>query len=334
MAAIEAAKLSIEMFNRVDGAHSKPAALILNAQAWELFSKAVLIKKRENIYLRDGTSITGEKCLNKMVYVYKVIGQKEGETIGQIISLRNEATHDVLPPIPEEIEMHLMYLSLRFFHSTLRVQFPTYFKLFDRNFLSVSFRELTFYSEKVSRLLRNARKYNRKENKLLYLLDRGCGFMGGTQRNRMVSYDEWQQRLRALPRKARPSRHLAIYRYINKQDDVRIIPVEVPRGHRPSVRIEKTKDPLAPVMVEKSDLETDWPYFTKDFAKKIGRSQNYTSRLLKDIGVRADKTMCVSVRMNPSGSSVPKYNDRALGWVKVFLDKQPAYNPYHSRMKP
>ena len=43
--AINAAKLSIEMFNRVDGVHSDQAAIIFNAQAWELLAKAVLIKR-------------------------------------------------------------------------------------------------------------------------------------------------------------------------------------------------------------------------------------------------------------------------------------------------
>ena len=100
--AINAAKLSIEMFNRVDATHSDQAAIIFNAQAWELLAKAVLIKRRANILEADGKSISGEKAVTRLEHILHKISREENQTIQQIISLRNEALHNIYPELDQE----------------------------------------------------------------------------------------------------------------------------------------------------------------------------------------------------------------------------------------
>ena len=70
LTAINAAKFCIDSFNRVDGNHNQQAALIFNAQAWELLAKGYLIRKKEKIYYKSNESITAESAMNKLLYVY------------------------------------------------------------------------------------------------------------------------------------------------------------------------------------------------------------------------------------------------------------------------
>lgn len=149
LTAINAAKMSIEMFNKVDSKHSDQAALIFNAQAWELFAKGICIRRNNNIYNKDGSTITAESAVNRLQHQHGLINSEENKTIQQVISLRHEAIHGILPNIDEEIITHLMYYSLRTFHRLLKENFRTYFSNFDKNYLSIAFKEYTFYSHKV-----------------------------------------------------------------------------------------------------------------------------------------------------------------------------------------
>ena len=189
MTSIDAAKLGIEMFNRVEGAHSRQAALIFNAQAWELFAKGVLIKSKINIYKSDGTSLSGEVSVHKLYSRLHMLNEVESQTIQQIFSLRNEAVHHVLSEIPDEILTHLMYFSLKIFHKLLKEQFPSYFKEFDKNYLSIAFREHTFYSHRVKKLYSSSKKAGTPNNNLLYLLDRACRYGADSDESeKMLSY--------------------------------------------------------------------------------------------------------------------------------------------------
>ena len=105
--------VSIEIFNRVDSVHKTQGALIFNAQAWELLAKGLLIRNKEDIFLKGGSTITAEKAINKLRFDFNKISKEEAGVIQQIISLRHEAVHNILPKIPDEILTHLMYFSIK-----------------------------------------------------------------------------------------------------------------------------------------------------------------------------------------------------------------------------
>lgn len=325
---IKAAKLSLEMFNRIETEHSKQAALIFNSQSWELFAKGLLIRNKINIYNSDGTTITAEKAVNKLFHKFKIISQEENKTIQQIISLRNEALHGILPEIDQEIITHLLYFSLNTFHRILKEKFKTYFSEFDKNFLAISFKDFTFYSHKVSKLLSNSKKFGYENNRLLYLLDRACEYAENEASNSMKSYEKWKEKIKKLPRKSRVSRHLSIYDYMTKQEDIRFIPVAVTRGYKPEIEIKKTNDPLAPVLIKKTDPNIDYPNFTSDIAEKINKNISFVSKMARKLNIIDNPDYCTRIKTNRRGGGLPKYNDKALNYIKDYLSKKPDFNPY------
>lgn len=326
--AIKAAKMSIEMFNRVDVGHYQQAALIFNSQAWELLSKAICIKGKQSIIYKNGNSFTAEKSINLIQHKFGKITSEENKTIQQIISLRNEALHNILPEVDQEIITHLMYFSLRCFHKVLKENFKSYFSGFDKNYLSISFKDHTFYSHKATKLMALSKKFSSDKNRLLYLLDRGCKFAEKEENEKMEEYDHWKQKIKKLPRKSRVSRHLSLYDYINSQDDVRFIPVEVSRGYKPEVEVKKSKNPLSPVLIKKSDPNIDFPHLTGEIANKIGKNLNFTAKALNKLGMKENREYCAKIRTNKSGGAVYKYNDKALNFIKNYLETHPDFNPY------
>lgn len=150
--AINAAKLSIEMFNRIEPIHWKESVLILNAQSWELLLKGVLVKRKQLIYESDGKTITAEKALNKVLHGLNIISINDAKTVGQILSLRHEAMHSLLPAIDDEILTHLIYFSITGFNELIKKEFKSLKNLFEKNYLSVALKNHTFYSNKVEKL--------------------------------------------------------------------------------------------------------------------------------------------------------------------------------------
>ena len=328
--ATKAAKMSIEMFNRVDVVHKDSAALIFSAQSWELLAKGLLIKEKgiDCIKLKDGKSITGEKAVNKIQYELKKIKKEEASVVQQIISLRNEAMHDVLPKIPSEIITHLLYFSTKAFRQILKENFNTYFKKdFNQNFLSISFNNHTFYSDKVGKLFADSKKYSSEKNRLLYLLDRGVDFANKPLAYSMQNFFSWQEKIRKMPRKSRISMHLPIYKHINTSEDVRFVPVELKRGYKAEVNVTRTKNEAASVLVKKTDPNKDYPYTTLEIADKIGKNISFISKMGISLDIRGNQEYCYLIKIGKR-NELPKYSDAALTYMKKYLDKYPDFNPY------
>ncbi len=324
--AINAAKLSIEMFNRVEPIHWKESVLILNSQAWELLLKGVILKKKKSIYEADGKTITAEKALNKALHSLQILSNDESKTISQILSLRHEAMHSLLPPIDEEILTHLIYFSITGFNKLIKKEFKSLSGLFEKNYLSVALKNHTFYSNKVEKLFKHSRKKNSEQNKLLFLLDRGCSFVGKRTNTKMKTKKEWDDEIKKLPRKSRVIRHLAIYDYINSQDNVRIVPVHVARGHSAAINIQPSKNPNAPFLIKKTDPNKDFPHFTSDVARILGKNPSFVAKMAKNLGIKNNDEYCYLHKLK--GSENPKYSDKGLNYMKNYLDKNPAYWPY------
>lgn len=324
--AINAAKLSIEMFNRIEPLHWKESVLIFNAQAWELLLKAILLKKRQSIYESDGKTITAEKSLNKVLYDFQLISKEEAKTIAQIISLRNEATHALLPAVDDEIMSHLIYFSVTGFNQLISKMFKSYSRSFEKNYLSIALGDHTFYSNKVEKLLKYSKLKSTEQNKLLFLLDRGCEFVDNVANVQMKTKNKWDEGIKALPRKSRVARHLSIYDYINSQDNVRLVPVHVARGHSASIDVYPSKNPNAPVLVKKTDPNKDFPHFTSDVARIIGKNQSFVARMTRKLNIRSNPDYCYLHKLK--GSENPKYSDKALSYIKDYLGKNTDFNPY------
>ena len=324
--AINAAKLSIEMFNRVEPIHWKESVVMLNAQSWELLLKGILLKKKISIYETDGKTITSEKALNKSLYNLKLLNIEQAKTIAQIISLRNEATHNLLPMIDDEILTHLMYFSITTFNDLVKKEFKILKSTFEKSYLSIALGSHTFYSNKVEKLFKHSRKFNSQENHLLFLLDRGCEFVEIEANQNLKTKGEWKNKLSKLSKKSRVAYHLSVYDYISKQDNVRLVPVHVGRGQSASINVHPSKNPNAPFVIKKTDPNKDYPHFTSDIANKLGKSQSFIAIMAKKLKIKTNEQYCY---LHKSKSSVlPKYSDKALNYIKDYLEKNPSYSPF------
>jgi hypothetical protein len=329
---INAAKLSIEMFNRIEGLHSKQASVIFNAQAWELLAKAVLIKKKKNIYFADGKSITAEKAVNQLYHIVQIISLEENQTIQQIISLRNEALHNIYPDLDDEIITHLVYWSLKTFHRIVKDEFKSYFVKFDKNYLSVAFKDYTFYSHKLSKLFAYSRKSKSEKNRALYILDRACSFAETDTSTAYINYKDWINEIKSKPKKARIGRHLSVGNYTNKQENVRIIAVETPKGYKSEISSEKAKkaSESLSVLVKKSDPEVDYPFLQSDLARLMGVTSYFIRSLIKHLNLTDNKEYHTSIKSGKT-SKVQKYSNKMLNFLKEFIAKNPQWTPYKTK---
>jgi len=331
---IYAAKLSIEMFNRVDGVHSKQASIIFNAQAWELLAKALLIKKKKNIYHVDGKSITAEKAVNQLQYVIHMISLEENQTIQQIISLRNEALHNIYPELDDEIIVHLFYWSLKIFHRIVKDEFRKYFVKFDNNYLSISFKEHTFYSHRLSKLIPYSRKSKSEKNRALYILDRACAFAESDNNSTYVNHKDWLNKIKSKPKKARMGRHLSVVSYTNQQENVRIVAVETPKGFKSQISSEKAKknSESLSVLIKKSDPEVDYPFLQSDLARLMTVSPYFIRLLVGHLNLKDNKDYHTTIKTGKT-SRTQKYSNKTLNYLKEFIDKNPRWSPYKNKMK-
>ena len=325
---INAAKLSIEMFNRVDAIHSVQASIIFNAQSWELLSKAILLKNNIKIVENGGKSITAEKAVSRLEHVLKKISREENQTIQQIISLRNEALHNIFPDLDQEIIIHLVYYSLKAFHRLVATEFKTYLPRINKNFLSVSFKEHTFYSNKLNKLLSYSRKYSSNENRALYLLDRACKFAEDPNSNSYLGYDSWVNDIKTKPKKSRVSMHLPVYDYTNNQDNVRFVPVEIKKGYKAEVVVEKTKkqSEAISVLVRKSDPEKDYPHLVSELSKILGKKTYFVQKLILHLNLKGNKEYHTTIKTGQK-SSTQKYSDKTLNFLQEYIKKNPQWSP-------
>lgn len=329
---INAAKLSIEMFNRIESLHSRQSSIIFNAQSWELLAKAVLIKRKKNIYFPDGKSITAEKAVNQLFHITKSISLEENQTIQQIISLRNEALHNIYPDLDDEIITHLIYWSLKTFHRIIKNEFRSYFVKFDNNYLSVSFKDHTFYSHKLSKLFAYSRKPKSEKNRALYILDRACKFAETEDSNTYINYKDWLLKIKSKSKKARIGRHLSISGYSNKQENVRIVAVETPKGYKSEIISEKAKkvsDALS-VIIRKSDPEVDYPFLISDLAKQLNVSIYFVRELAKYLKLLNNREYHILIKAGKK-SVIQKYSNKMLNHLKEFITKNSQWSPYKNR---
>ena len=316
-----AAETAVDQFNRVRNPYRNESTLILMANAWELLAKAVLLKARHSIREgRSDRSISAEVAVSRLLH-HKKIEKHQAETIQQVISLRNEATHHYLPEVPAEIMQHLLFYSCKFFRELVAKAFPTHAKDLDRNYLSLSFTELTTYADRVQKLVSRVKR-NASDRKLAWLLERGIRFDGASYQTARQFEASYRGRHRVMP-------YLAIGKFMEEGEMVRIVAVEAPKNFTADIRLRKgsARDASLPVMVKKADPEKDYPYLTSNLADELGKNTNFVAKASSVLGLKGDKQFHQEIRASKS-SSIQRYSPAALDRLRQVLRDNPDYNPY------
>ncbi len=316
-----AAESAIDLFNSVWHPYRNQATLILLTNSWELLSKAVLVYEKESILrAKNGETISAQEAVYKLQN-RKILDKNQAETIQQIISLRHEATHYLLPDIPPEVMQHLLFYSLKFFRGTIKKKFPKQLKDMSDNYLTLSFSDLTTYADKVQKSVSKLKK-SPNDKKLIWLLERGIAFDGSSY------LSETQFDKRYLDKKKVLS-YLALNKFVKNADMVRVVPVQAPHNYTADINLRKgsARDSSLPILVKRTEIEEDYTYLTNELARKIGKNANWVSRAAPILGMKNNEKYHQAVRSSATGS-IQRYSEAALQLLKKKLIEDPTFNPY------
>lgn len=325
--AIKAVHSGIERANAINDPYYKESSVILLANAWELLAKSVLIKHAgEAIIFETGSrkerTISAEVAVNKIKNL-GYITDIQAIPIQQIISLRNEASHQSLPAIDDGLLFHLEYYTVRYFKEVLSANFKQYAKNMRKQFLSVSFDPVTTYSDSVKKLVAKARKGKRPEDiRLAYLLERGVCFAG----NEYMKQADFEKVLKNK-KISRPMYKLKLGEYSRKADMVVVVPIQAPSGTTADISLTKARGSSISVKMNKRATDDDYPHLTKDLSTKLGQSSQYVSKTISNLDIKGNPLYHQQIRSG-SRSLVHKYSDQCLNYLNNFYEENPTYNPF------
>ena len=108
-------ELSVDTFNRVRNPYRNEGTLILLTNGWELLAKAILVQQHEQITKgHRGETIAAEVAIARLQN-RGLLDKNQSAVLQQIVSLRNAATHHLLPSVPDEVMHHLLFFACKFF---------------------------------------------------------------------------------------------------------------------------------------------------------------------------------------------------------------------------
>jgi len=322
---VASALSAIDAFNRVLDEHRVETTLILKTRAWELLGKALLLKNRISIVQDErGRTLSAEQVISKLQHQLQLLDENQAHHIQQIISLRNEAIHGILPNVPNEILHHLFYFSCKFYKDIITKHFKSYSEKISTNFLSISFEHLTTYCDKVQRLVGRLRKGRKEEKRLVWLLERGIRFDG----NEYISQDNFENEWKSK-RKKKILPHLEIGKFIKRAEMARIVAIQAPKNYTADVNLRKGPkgDLSLPVQIKKTDIEDDYPYLTREIANKLRKNTNFVSKCISRLSLKGNRELHQKIRSSKSGY-INRYSEKALQHLKEFLERNPYFNPY------
>lgn len=317
-------KSAIESFNSVYDKHKIETTLILLTSAWELLCKGILVRDKVSIYKdKHKNTLSAEDAIVK-VFSKGYLDENQSQHLQQLVSLRNEAVHGILPTIPIEILHHIFYFSCKFYKDLIIKEFPRYKDDIVSNYLSIAFSDLTTYADKVQKLISRLRKGNQSERKIVWLLERGIRFDGTSYISQHQFEHEFKTRWKSkiLP-------HLSIGKFIKTADMVRVVPVQAPKNYTADVSLRKGKqsDSALPVFIKKTDIEHDYPYLTGELAIKLGKKGNFVAFAIKKLNLKGNPQYHQSVRASKS-SKINRYSESALNYLKDYIKNNPTFNPF------
>jgi hypothetical protein len=319
--AILAIEAAMDAFNSVSGRYKTEANLLLLSNAWELLAKSVLIKSHQPIAATlEGATISAEVAISRLKS-RGIIDANQEDCLQQVISLRNYAAHSVLPTIADEILHHLTFFSCKFFRDVIQAVFPSHVDRLRESYLSLSFGNMTTYADKVQKLVGRIRK-NEESKKLVWLLERGVKFDGTKYVNQKEFEDSYKRKRKVLSQ-------LDLNYFLRGTDMVRVVAVQAPKNFTADISLRKgsSSDASLPVIIKKTNVESDFPFLTKEIADKIGKNANFVATTIKFLGLKGNNQFHQAVRASKTGV-IHRYSQAALDQIKSYLASNPSFNPY------
>lgn len=312
---VVSATSSIELFNRPRAEDRLSMSMIANVRAWEQLAKSILLKKGESIYIDRNKTISASKAIRLLDSKFNLISPGENQTIQQIISLRDEATHTDLNIVPDDLAAHLLYFSLKSYKELLSKFYPKYAKKIDANFISINFNPTYTYGARVKSILSSKKRL--KNNRLAFLLERG---LHNANFETQFTEGDWAKKIRGLRRRRVTKSALFLKKYSDEHDNVMFITVEAPSKYgKAEVTLSKGRHGASTkISVVSSDPEDTHPYLTKELGNEVGIGLNKTVRIINILKLKGNKDYHLSIRSSKSGS-VQRYSKLALEKIKEYL---------------
>jgi len=317
-----ALETAIDAYNRVYGDYRTESCLMLLTNAWELLAKAILLKKKQLIIKNDGDTISAADAIEKL-RINKDVDECWAACVQQIISLRHEAVHSVLPSIPPEVAQHLLFFGCKFYREAASRHFGrSAISKLSGNYLTLSFDELTTYADKISKSISRIKK-DKNMKHLVWLLERGVSFSGGAY----MRQDQFEKNY-FKSRKVMPL--LKLKSYIDNSEMVKVVAVQAPKGYAADVQLRKgdKKDNSLPVVQRKIDIELEYPFFTQDIANELGRSLAFVSKAVRALNLIGDPQYHASYKTSSKGHSANRYTKEVVVVISNRLKNDPSFNPY------
>lgn len=171
---------------------------------------------------------------------------------------------------------------------------------------------MTTYADKVQKLVSKVKK-SKNDKQLVWLLERGVEFDGDIYKTEKQFEAKYKNKKRVMP-------YLAIGEFIKTSDMVRIVPVEAPKNYTADIKLRKGKatDPTLPVVVEKTNLEDDYPFLTKELAGILKISVSKLVAVVGKLGLKGDQKYHQELRTSKN-SCVHRYSNSANSKIEAEL---------------
>lgn len=310
-----AGETAIDSFNRVKHPYKIETTLLLLSNAWELLAKAVLLQGKQSITQgQRGDTISGEKAVYRLQQRGE-LDKHQGETIQQIISLRNAAAHSYLPDMPQEVLHHLLYFGSKFFRDLVFKKFPNQAKDLEDTYLSLSFSDMTTYADKIQKVVSKLKK-SQGDKRLAWLLERGIEFDGSQYITEKQFERKYRDKHKIMP-------HLALGEFIKENEMIRVVPVQAPKNFTADLTLRKgsSKDSSLPVVVKKTDVDEDYPHLTKELARELGVNMRHVVSIVQRLGLKGDPKYHQEIRTSKSGS-VHRYSEAAKERIRNEINQR------------
>lgn len=308
---------SLNAFNNVSNDYRTESSLILMANAIELIAKATILKlggKIQNTKEKDKT-ISAERSLWILFNSHRILDDLEHKAVQQIISLRNESAHNVLPDVEIDVLHYLLFSAYKLYRKLVEKNFPSYKHLFKKSFLSISTEENITYADRIEGLLRSSKK-SESQRRLLYLLERGVSYKGA----KYISQDGFEQRLRKQKGRRLINRS-ELGAFVSSADLLRVVFIQAPKNHTVNIDISKgnkqQKEAL-PVFTKRTDINKDYPYLLSTLSEKIGKGRNVVLKMINEENMKGNDKYHQEIKTGRT-SVTHKYSDAAYQFLNEKL---------------
>lgn len=307
-ASIPAVKIAIESFNAPSNPYRLQSSVILMTNAIELLSKSILLKIGESIDdVIPGRTIPAEKAVGRL-YFKGEITEIENQTLQQLISIRNEATHSFIDKPNIDIIFYLHFCAYKIYRNLIKKHYKLKISEFKDNFLSISTDENITYAEGVMGLMKS-KKRDAAGRKLLYLLERGIRYQG----DKYISQEEFEKQYKANKNKNVVNR-AAIGKYLENAEQLRVVFVQAPKHHSVDVTITKhnRSKSILPVKITQREI---YGNNTKQIALALGVRQHDVRQMIKKYQIKGKQEYHQEIP-NGDNPALHRYSDGLVIYLK------------------